>query len=199
MCRNMDMSKDVERRCKICMFNLSVFAYIFVFLILIAFILVCIKEKRLSPVVIYTAIITFALVIGVGFLAVEYSCGEETIVTSIKIDDNNSSTKARLFMFFSDEQDNRYWGIGSISRVHYGGSIDIPVRITYLPKTKFVLGIERCVGNIPEISILGIENANREYTQIYSNGDSWSIACVFVLILIIAFSIPKISLKNFWS
>ena len=47
-----------------------------------------------------------------------------------------------FFMFFSDEQDNRYWGIGSISRRYRGGSIDIPVRITYLPKTKFVLGAD---------------------------------------------------------
>ena len=80
--------------------KLSVFAYIFVFLMLIAFILVCIKEKCLSSVVVSTAIITFALVIGVVLLEVDYSHGEETIVTSIKIDDSNSSTKPRFFYVF---------------------------------------------------------------------------------------------------
>ena len=179
------------------MFKLSAFAFIFGFLILLSFVIICVKEKRNSATVIFSAIITLSIIVGIGALTFDYVCGEKTIVTSINVDDKNSSIKGQLFMVFPDEQYNKYWGIGSISRVYYGD--DIPVRITYLPKTKFVLGIERYVGDVPKIPLLGNEDAHNDYIQIYSNGDSWSIACVLVLIIIIAFSIPKIRLKNFWS
>ena len=179
------------------MFKLSAFAFIFVFLILLSFVIICVKEKRTSATVIFSAIITLSIIIGIGVLTFDYVCGEKTIVTTINVDEKNSSLRTHLFMVFPDEQGNKYWGIGSISRVHYGN--DIPVRITYLPKTKFVLGIERYVGDVPKIPLLGIEDARNDYIQIHSNGDSWCVACVFVLLLIISFSIPKISLKNFWS
>lgn len=72
------------------MFNLSVFAYILVFLILIAFILVYIKKKKLSPEVICTAIITLSITAGVGMLTFDYVNGAEVIVTSIDIDEWNA-------------------------------------------------------------------------------------------------------------
>ena len=168
------------------MIKLSAFAFIFVFIILLAFIIICIKEKRFSINVVISALITLAIIVGVGILTFDYVSGSETIITSIKIDDNNSSSRLQPFMSFSDEQENKYWGIGSISRLYYCGSSDVPVRITYLPKTKFVLGIEWCVGEM-----LGMDKAHKDYRQIYSNGDCWSIACVLFLILIIMCSIPK--------
>lgn len=177
------------------MFKLSIFAFIFAFLVLSAFIIFCAKEKRFSLMLIISAIITLTVIIGVGILTLDYAHGAETAVTIINIDDKNASQRPRLLMFFSDEQENSYWGVGSISSKYYGD--DVPVRITYLPKTRFVLGIEIYVGDIPNIPILGIENENKEYIQIYSNGDSWSVFCVDALIFIVIFSIPKGKLKFF--
>lgn len=164
------------------MFNLSVFAYIFVFLILIAFILVCIKEKNLSIEVICTAIITLSITTGVGVLTFDYVNGKETIVTSIDIDEWNAPKKFPLFMMFSDKQENSYWGIGSISILERGK--DVSVRITYLPKTKFVLGVERYVGDIPVIHLPGIVTEHKDYRSIYSNKDAWIIACIFSIFII---------------
>ena len=164
------------------MFNLSVFAYILVFLILIAFILVCIKKKKMSPEVICTAIITLSITAGVGMLTFDYVNGAEVIVTSIDIDEWNATKKFPLFMKFSDKQENSYWGIGSISTLERGA--DVSVRITYLPKTKFVLGVERYVGDIPVIHVPGIVTEHKDYRSIYSNGDALSIACIFSLFII---------------
>ena len=61
----------------------------------------------------------------------------------------------------------------------------MPARITYLPRTGFVLGVEKYVGNIPQINMYGIKSASREYNEIYSNNTYWVIACLLIPVLMI--------------
>lgn len=177
------------------MFKLSVFAYIFAFLVLAAFAVVCIKKKRMCATVVCSAIVTLAIVAGVGTLAIDSAHGAKSVITTINIDEANTDSKGRLLMFVSDAQGNTYWGLDGISRVYSG--TDAMVRITYLPNTKFILGIELYVGDVPQLSLPGIESARSEYLQIYANNDAWSVACIIVLVAALVFGIPKKEWKFF--
>ena len=158
------------------MYHLSVFAYIFIVLVLLSFVLICTDKKNTLKEIIPSAIVALCLVIGTGTLICDYWCGKETIVTPVKLD-HRLAGRRKVYMNFSDEQGNNYWGLGTVSNLYCFNIVE-PVRITYLPKTRYVLSIEMYCGDIPQISIPGIKNTYKEYNQIYFNEDAWLIACI---------------------
>jgi len=102
--------------------------------------------KRHNEVKVVTALLiiaTFASSIVMCVFFIDIPGGANVTETGIILTDRNSDSHVRFLMFISDSQGDSYWGLGSIRSVYGSRARYTPVRITYLPSTRFVLQIER--------------------------------------------------------
>lgn len=156
--------------------GLSVFAFVLPGLLIWAQILVCKRKQRFcGATVLISLVAVTTTVLACGFIY-DLCVGVQTKETKIDI---KYCRHGDWFMFYSDPDGEKYWGIGGIHQVY--DSDDTPVRITYLPHTRFILKIERDrEDSLQELDkMLGFSNPR--YRTIYSHHPSFVVLCLIVL------------------
>lgn len=181
------------------MFDLSFFAYLFAFLSAILFVVVWKRHKRLKFQVIFAALFAIVVIVGVGILALDNFMGKETICTIIDVDSKIISNSKYDYVFsilrIKDNNDKSFWGLGRVSTLFFSRGVtyyDEPVRITYLPITRFVLGIEKDVSTgTPQLEILGLPSNPSHYVPIYYNDEQWLCWSILLLAFLIIYIFKK--------
>ncbi|MBQ8003572.1 MAG: hypothetical protein IJ299_00535, partial [Oscillospiraceae bacterium] len=117
---------------------------------------------------------------------VDVIIGERSEVTLLEIDEFDHSKSPWIgMMFIKDSQGRQYWGFGGLETSAVNAASIDEVRLTYLPRTRFILKIEKPFDNtLPPFyptSILG-EPKDR---VLYTDDPYWIIACVLVMMFII--------------
>ena len=182
------------------MYELSA-AFVFVFLCILALVISIKRKKYVSELVIVVAVFTIIFTSIVGVLAIDAANGKETVVTNVTFERRYGFHQRRhitLFTRFPDENGNIYWTLGGVDDLALSETIPTSVRIAYLPNTRYVLGIEKYVGDIPDLDLLLPFHTNNQsdYQEIYTNRDSWIIACIFAIIFIFIILTTEEEKKN---
>ena len=171
------------------MFDLSFFAYLFAFLSAILFVVVWKRHKRLKFQVIFAALFAIVVIVGVGILAVDNFMGKQTVCTVIDVDSKITQNSRYDFSFLriTDKNQEFFWGLGQVSTLFFTRGVtyyDVPVRITYLPETRFVLGIEKDVST-------DLHSNSSHYVPIYYNDGKWLFWCIILLLFVISYIFEK--------